>query len=1464
MKANYPSEHKHKEFSGRTVSLRNTNGSRRTLWTAVLAGIALLSGTLSISINSQLFGNDNFTDLVVALHSQRGVLNSRLNKRALKMDQPSSTENLASRARLQSLNRNIDQLIRTSNAGTTGLPLLSYEGQVAKSRWIQNASEIHRSAENLNAAIDGLPFTNNAETKRWLTLTQLVESYSSKLDKAILDFEIYHEASIAVQSAVASLLRFLCLITILGALANYWRGRLARETKILASGKLALEETIDEMELYSRIINDHAIVAVTDPKGTITQVSDLFCKISGYSREELLGQNHRILNSGHHPRQFWTDMFRTLQADLPWHGEVCNRAKDGTLYWVDSTVTAVRNSEGAIASYVSIRIDITAKKVAEQEKAQVDSLLRSVTGGLPGVICKFRRAADGRFTFPYMSEFLSNFCSATAAELAVDATPIFEKIHRDDVGSLLKSIEDSTSDLSHWSFTFRILDPQGNMRWIYGSSVPTSSPDGSIEWAGFLLDVTQQKVAESVRDEYDLRLQKLSDESPGMIFQYRVRSDGSSHFPYVSSGIRDIYGVSPEDVVEDASLLWEIVHPDDLKYLAASIEKSSQHLTRWNCSYRVCLPDSGVRWLYGTSMPEKSEDGSTCWHGCIVDVTEQKLAEEELRLSKDRLDIATQTLKMGVWDWNVTTGELNWSPMVFEILGMPFQSESVSYELFISRVHPDDVERLEHAVQETLRSQDFLKVEFRVIWPDGSIHWVSTDASVIQDETNPDLRMIGIKRDITESKIAEENLTRANEQIKIASRTFGIGTWDLDLVTSEVTWDENMYLLWQRDPSADMDFYEAWYSRIHPNDREEAVRQSAEGIQLVRDFRQEYRIVLDDGSIKWISGQATVVRNEEGQPTRIVGLNIDSTERLTAQKALKESEERYALAARGSNDALWDWNMVTGSAYYSSRYTEMLGLAEGQEITLPGFWSEHVHPDDLPALLDAVALVTSGERQFLDSEYRLRSATGDYCWMRARAICTHDASGTPLRMVGSVSDIHERKMAQDELEVAATSDLLTGLANRSKFQQRLAQVAKRFEQDPTQHFAVLFLDFDRFKVVNDSLGHDVGDQLLKAIAIRLTQSIRMSDSFESARAVNLAGRLGGDEFVVLLEAVGSPEDAVAVGERLLAKLGEPYYLGDHVVHTTASIGIVLPECSNTTADEILRDADTAMYEAKSNGKNCCVVFDIKMRERVQNRLEMENDLRVAIANQQFELMYQPIVHIGSSEVETFEALVRWNHPTKGLISPADFIPVAEDAGLIPELGEWVLTEAACQLAEWQREYPHMAPPGISVNVSRKQVQLPDFPTKAKMIVDSAGLDPSSIHLEVTESAITVDPKQAQETLKQLKSFGFGIHLDDFGTGYTSLADVDLFPLDVVKIDKVFITDISEGGPHIDMVRAICTVASSVGAKVIAEGIETEEQLRILYYIGVDMAQGYLVSRPLTKEAAIKFYCDLGSYIRPAA
>jgi len=564
--------------------------------------------------------------------------------------------------------------------------------------------------------------------------------------------------------------------------------------------------------------------------------------------------------------------------------------------------------------------------------------------------------------------------------------------------------------------------------------------------------------------------------------------------------------------------------------------------------------------------------------------------------------------------------------------------------------------------------------------------------------------------------------------------------------------------------------------------------------------------------------------------------------REQVEAALRESEERYALAMRGANDGLWDWDMRTNEVYFSSRWKSMLGYGDEDISTRLSEWFSRVHPEDIERLKLDISAHIKGLTPHFVNEHRMMHKDGAYRWMLSRGIAIRGTDDSPYRIAGSLTDTTDRKFAEEKLLQNAFYDGLTQLANRALFMENLRFAVERAKRRPEYHFAVLFLDLDRFKNVNDSLGHMTGDKLLIEIARRIENRRRATDT---------VARLGGDEFVILLDDVGEISSVTRIADELLESLSDPYTLNEREIQITTSIGIVLSASGYERPEDVLRDADIAMYSAKASGKARYEIFDPVMRKRILERLELETELRRALANNELQVYYQPIVSLVSQSLIGFEALARWQHPKLGFLTPIHFIPLAEDTGLIIPLDRFILREACRQMAEWHKQLVFDPPLTISVNLSGKQIVQPDLIETIQQILTDTGLEPQCLKLELTENVIMQDSQLTIEVFNKIKGLGVQVQIDDFGVGYSSLNYLSQFPINALKIDQSFVSHMLDDNNQMEIVQAIVTLTHRLGVDVVAEGLETTGQLDKLKSMGCEFGQGYLVSVPLDRHASQK-------------
>lgn len=561
---------------------------------------------------------------------------------------------------------------------------------------------------------------------------------------------------------------------------------------------------------------------------------------------------------------------------------------------------------------------------------------------------------------------------------------------------------------------------------------------------------------------------------------------------------------------------------------------------------------------------------------------------------------------------------------------------------------------------------------------------------------------------------------------------------------------------------------------------------------------------------------------------------------LKQTNELKIEKERYSLAAAAANDALWDWDLVNNTIFYSSRWREMLGISKDIDLHSIDDWYCRISSEYVPIFQDVIQKHLNGIYKRIELEFKMRTEQGNEIWVLVRGLASHDKNGKPIRIAGSQTDITLKKTQEAALYKAAYHDELTGLPNRTLFLDRLNQVIKRESRMGERPAAVLFVDLDRFKYINDTMGHEFGDEVLKEVAKVLESQVRSFDTIS---------RLGGDEFTVLLDFVEDINEAMHIAQRLLKQLNRPFKIKNKEVYISSSIGLTMVENIRTTAHNILRNADLAMYEAKSTGKSRLEIFDTEHHQRLLNKMEIERELRKAIAKgRQFNVHYQPIVDLRTGEIDSFEALIRWFNPEKGYIPPAIFIPIAEEVGLVGQIGEEVLFTVCNQIESWSKIDLLKVSPRVSVNLSVRQLMDERYYKSILKKLQTYQYT-NLITLEMTESVIMSNSNLVSNHLQDLKNLGVRLSIDDFGTGYSSLSYLHKYSYDKLKIDQSFIKLLNIDKKSEQLTAGIIGLAQDLNIETIAEGVETWPQVKKLQELGCNYAQGFYFSKALNSKAA---------------
>jgi diguanylate cyclase (GGDEF)-like protein/PAS domain S-box-containing protein len=809
-------------------------------------------------------------------------------------------------------------------------------------------------------------------------------------------------------------------------------------------------------------------------------------------------------------------------------------------------------------------------------------------------------------------------------------------------------------------------------------------------------------------------------------------------------------------------------------------------------------------------------------------ITERKQTELALAFANKRWSLAQRAAAAGSWYWDIKTNVFYWSDELYELFGLEPQNVPASFKTWLEVLHSEDRQQAEQQVNQAISGHLPLASEYRIVTPANEIRWIRVLGDTDYDEQGLALRMTGMCIDITKTKRAEIALQESEERLRLAQSVAGIGIWDWDIVHSKTTFNSQYYKLLGL-PEGVSHSHEDFLAMLHPEDRLRlnVIEQKAlaEGMD---DYNVEYRLIRkDNGETRWLASKGRFIV-EQGRPLRSFGVIVDITERKQAEDALRQSEARYRQMFQANPQPMWLYDLETlrflavndaAMAHYGYSEAEFLAMTIND-----------IRPaEDVPPLLGNI-------KQFKDGEHRTvwhhRKKDGTLIDVE---ISSHllEFEGRQAKVV-LANDITERSRAEERIHYLANFDPLTGLPNRTQLNDHL-KYALSLARRSNGHLALMFLDLDHFKDINDSLGHSIGDALLIELAKRLCLVLRIEDTVT---------RLGGDEFILLLPGVAA-NGAAQIAQKILDAIAEPYRIEHYDLALSASIGIALYPEDGENLEALSKSADAAMYRAKQEGRQSYRFFTREMQARSARNLQLMNALHHALEREQLQLYYQPQVALQDSRIIGAEALLRWQHPELGMVSPAEFIPVAESSGLILLIGEWVLRCAVRQAKAWMDN--GFSPLVMAVNLSAVQFRQSDLPKLVTRILDEEGLPPEYLELELTEGVAMHNPQNAIEVMNNLHERGIRMAIDDFGTGYSSLSYLKKFNVYKLKIDQSFVRDITTDPEDKAIVRGIINLAKSLGLQIIAEGVETEGQQAFLREQSCDEMQGYLFSKPLSAE-----------------
>ncbi|HTH38258.1 MAG TPA: PAS domain S-box protein [Pyrinomonadaceae bacterium] len=889
----------------------------------------------------------------------------------------------------------------------------------------------------------------------------------------------------------------------------------------------------------------------------------------------------------------------------------------------------------------------------------------------------------------------------------------------------------------------------------------------------------------------------------------------------------------------DPEIWIKVIHPQDRERVFGQTDASTRSGEEVDYEYRIIDANGEIHWVRDRGCLIRDKKGNVlCREGVILDITDRKKAKEALRISEERYRDLFENANDIIYVHDLNGKYLSMNRAAERIFGY---SREEATSLNVSMIAaPEGLELARKNLAAKLSGDtEQTSYELACIRKDGSRLTLEINSTVIKKNGVP-VAVQGIARDVTERKQADEALRESEIKYRDLFEYANdlIYTHDLQGNFTSLNRAGERITGYSRAEALKMNIAQVVAPGSVAAAREMTARKLAEGLATT----YEIDIVAKDGRIVSLELSTRLI-GEPGKPAGIQGIGRDITERKRQDNALKESEHRYRQLGEGIFHQVWTADPSGKLDYVNGRTMEYFNRT-GVEL-IGETWQGRVHPDDLGECLARwTHSVRTGDHY--EVELRLRRHDGVFRWHKATATCGRDEHGKITKWFGTNTDIDDQKQSEEKLNFFARHDALTKLPNRAEFMGHLRTAIDRTNSNPTARFAVLFLDLDRFKVINDSLGHVVGDALLRQMAERLQKLVRPGD---------IVARLGGDEFTILLNRTGSISDIVQVAERVQRNLTKPFHIDGYEVFTSASIGIIISDEITREPEDFLRDADSAMYRAKEAGKARYEIFDRAMHVHNLNLLQLETDLRHALERDEFELLYQPIVDVETGVADEFEALIRWQHPVYGLVGPDDFVKVAEDCGLIIPIGNWIIEEACRQVARWQSRSSSQL--SVSVNLSARQLMHPSLVGHVRSALTQSHLSPKQLKLEVTESTVMEHSDRSMSVLMELATLGVSLSTDDFGTGYSSLSYLSRFPFDRLKIDRSFIVEIGDSDKSTAIVKTILMLGENLGIEVVAEGVESKEQLQTLRSLGCRLGQGFLFSRPITVRDVDKLLASDG-------
>ncbi len=1009
-------------------------------------------------------------------------------------------------------------------------------------------------------------------------------------------------------------------------------------------------------------------------------------------------------------------------------------------------------------------------------------------------------------------------------------------VHPEDQAEALRRWSEAIKNGEGYEINFRLRRADGNYRWHLAMALPMRDARGNItHWVGTSTDITTHKETETALAVSKTQLASAQERALIGSWELDLKTNTRS----ASAEWFQIIGRDPALGVPSLNEFLASVHPDDLEALLASRAKTLVDYENSQLDFRMINSDGDVRWIeLRTQMILDSQGEPLRTFGTLQDITARKQIETALQESEAQLAAAQARAKMGSWRRDLETGKATWSTEMYRLFHRDPGRLPPSFAEFMRLIHPEDRSGFLTRYEHYIREGNGYQIDFRVPQPDGSTCWIEARSETQRDKQGRAIALSGTAQDITDRKEAELALNASESRFRAFMEKSPAISFIKDEAGYFVYINPMFEHVFQLKPEhiIGKTVFDVWPQEIAQrlHDHDQAIFASNQQTEAIED------VPTAVGMRHWLSVKF-VFDNASGQ--RFLGCTaIDLTDHHNAEQALRTSTKLLNMSQQVARLGGWELDIPSGELFWTDEVYRLLDTNPLEHTPTVASGLEYFPPSSREPLAKALESAMETGESF-DMELEMNTLAGRHIDVRITWAVTFE-EGRPRKLNGVIQDISDQKAAQlallaanreleranQRLEHIAHYDALTHLPNRvllaDRMQQAMAQSQRR-----QQSLAVAFIDLDGFKTVNDQYGHSMGDQLLIAIALRMRAALREGDTL---------ARIGGDEFVVVLTDLNRASDCEPLLKRLLEAAAEPITLNDSKLEVSASIGVTIYPQDGVDAEQLLRHADQAMYLAKQAGKNCYHMFDVAKDTAVKNQRESLENIRAGLDNHEFVLYYQPKVNMRTGEVVGAEALIRWQHPLQGLLPPGAFLPAIENHQISIELGEWVITAALRQMAQWKKlglDIP------VSVNISALQLQHEDFINRLQELLKDQS-EARKLELEILETSALEDITQVSRVIHSCQQLGVSFALDDFGTGYSSLAYLKRLPAQLLKIDQSFVRDMLDDPDDLTIIKGIIGLATAFRRQVIAEGVETIAHGEMLLAIGCELAQGYGIARPM--------------------